>query len=221
MSMAQPAAAAPLSAEALAAIEARTLAHYDTHARQYWEGTRDHDVRQNIAALLSNIRSPAPFELLDLGCGPGRDLATFRALGHQATGVEGAAQAAALARAHSGCSVWEQSFLALQLPPAHFDGVFANASLFHVPGQELPRVLGELLACLKPGGVLFTSNPRGTGQEGWQGERYGAFHDWPAWQALVGAAGFELLDHFYRPDHLPPAQRPWLASVWRKPLPEI
>lgn len=210
----------PAQAAALAAIAARTLAHYDTHAREFWEGMRDHDVRQNIHALLSHIQGAVPFELLDLGCGPGRDLATFRALGHHATGLEGAPRAAAMARAHSGCTVWEQSFLALQLPAAHFDGVFANASLFHVPGQALPRVLGELRECLKPGGVLFTSNPRGQGQEGWQGERYGVFHDWPQWQALLGAAGFTLLDHFYRPEHLPLAQRPWLASVWRRPLPE-
>lgn len=210
----------PEPPDSLADIAARTLAHYDTHAQQYWEGTRDHDVQQNISALLSHIQAPPPFALLDLGCGPGRDLATFRALGHHATGLEGAPRAAAMARAHSGCPVWQQSFLALQLPAAHFDGVFANASLFHVPGQALPRVLRELHACLKPGGVLFSANPRGQGQEGWQGERYGVYHDWPQWQALLQAAGFEALTHYYRPAHLPLAQRPWLASVWRRPLPE-
>jgi len=207
----------PQDPETLAQIVARTLAHYDQHAQSYWDGTRDHDVSQNVAALLDQIHTALPFELLDLGCGPGRDLATFRALGHHATGLEGAPQAAALARAHSGCTVWEQSFLALDLPSGHFDGVFANASLFHVPGEALPRVLADLLACLKPGGVFFASNPRGAGQEGWQGDRYGAFHDWPAWRDHVCAAGFVALDHYYRPAHLPLAQRPWLASVWRKP----
>jgi len=67
--------------------------------------------------------------------------------------------------------------LALKLPGSHFDGVFANAVLFHVPTQELPRILRELHATLKSGGALFTSNPRGEGQEGWNGDRYGAFHD--------------------------------------------
>jgi len=77
-------------------------------------------------------------------------------------------------------------------------------------------VLRQLQACLRPGGVLFSSNPRGNGQEGWNGERYGVFHDWPTWRALVTAAGFDELDHFYRPPDLPIEQRPWLASVWRK-----
>jgi SAM-dependent methyltransferase len=118
---------------------------------------------------------PPPFDLLDFGFGPGRDLHTFKALGHRAVGLEGAPSAAALARAHSGCEVLEQSFLHLELPAQRYDGVFANAVLFHVPSQVLPQVLQQLQACLRPGGVLFSSNPRGDGQEGWNGERYGAF----------------------------------------------
>jgi len=206
----------PLSPDELHRIAARTLAHYDQHARSFWEGTRSHDVSQNIDALLSRIEAPPPFDLLDFGCGPGRDLMTFTALGHRAIGLEGSPQLAAMARANSGCEVLEQSFLALALPAGHFDGVFANAVLFHIPSQELPRVLKELHAALKPGGVLFSSNPRGEGQEGWNGERYGTYYDWPSWLSHVVAAGFAELSHFYRPAGLPLEQQPWLASVWRK-----
>jgi len=207
-----------LTPDDLQRIAARTLSHYDEQAQAYWEGTRDHDVSQNVDALLQSIEVPPPFELLDLGCGPGRDLKTFTALGHRATGLEGSAQLAALARANSGCEVLEQNLLALELPSSHFDGVFANAVLFHVPSQELPRILRQLHAALKPGGVLFTSNPRGEGQEGWNGDRYGAFHDWQTWRDFVCAAGFVELSHFYRPKGLPRDQQPWLASVWRKPM---
>ena len=208
----------PLTPEALQQIAARTLAHYDQNALAFWEGTRDHDVSQNISALLKFIEAPPPFELLDFGCGPGRDLKTFKALGHRATGLEGSPQLAAMARANSGCDVLEQNFLELSLPSSRFDGVFANAVLFHVPGQELPRVLGELYTTLKPGGVLLSSNPRGDGQEGWNGDRYGSFHDWPAWRDHMRAAGFVELAHYHRPAGLPREQQPWLASVWRKPI---
>lgn len=203
--------------DTLTQIAAQTLAHYEQNADAYWQGTRGHDVRQNIAALLQHIEVPPPFELLDFGCGPGRDLKTFVELGHRVTGLEGAAQPAAMARAYSGCPVLQQNFLELDLPDARFDGVFANAVLFHVPSEALPRVLGQLHASLKPGGVLFSSNPRGDGQEGWNGERYGAFHDWPTWQRYMTSAGFVELAHYYRPAGLPLAQQPWLASVWRKP----
>ena len=194
----------------------KTLEYYERCAVEFREGTRDHDVSQNIAALLRHIRGAPPWHILDLGCGPGRDLATLRDLGHVAVGLDGSPALAAMAREHSGCEVWEQDFLALRLPAARFDGIFANACLFHVPTQELPRVLRELHATLKPGGVLFSSNPRGHNQEGWSGGRYGVFHDLAAWRSFLEAAGFSELEHFYRPPGLPREQQPWLASVWRR-----
>ena len=59
-----------LTPEDLQQIAARTLTHYDQNAHAFWQGTRDHDVRQNIDALLAQIQVPAPFDLLDFGCGP-------------------------------------------------------------------------------------------------------------------------------------------------------
>ena len=94
--------------------------------------------------------------------------------------------------------------------------MFANASLFHVPGQALPDVLRALHATLKPTGVLFSSNPRGNNQEGWNDARYGAYHDLEAWRRYLTDAGFVELEHYYRPPGLPREQQPWLASVWRK-----
>jgi SAM-dependent methyltransferase len=197
-------------------ISAVTLAHYEQHAEVFRAATRDHDVSQNIDALLRHIRGPAPYTILDFGCGPGRDLRSFARLGHRAIGLEGSAGFAAMARADTGCDVWQQDFLKLELPPAYFDGVFANASLFHVPAQELPRVLGQLHDTLKPGGVLFSSNPRGQNEENWRGGRYGAYHDLRGWSAYMTGAGFCELEHYYRPTGLRCAEQPWLASVWRR-----
>src|SRR5262249_25169660 len=53
-----------------------TLEHYNQYADEFWQGTRDHDVSQNIAALLQYIRNEPPFKILDFGCGPGRALKT-------------------------------------------------------------------------------------------------------------------------------------------------
>jgi SAM-dependent methyltransferase len=200
----------------LDSIAALTLQHYNQRAEDFREGTRDHDVSQNIAALLRHIQGQPPYRILDFGCGPGRDLKTFRALGHNAIGLDGCPRFVEMARADSGCEVWLQNFLELELPVAHFDGIFANAVLFHVPSQELPQVLRQLHASLKPGGVLFSSNPRGENQEGWHGERYGAYHDLASWHAQLSATGFVELEHYYRPAGLPREQQPWLASVWRK-----
>jgi SAM-dependent methyltransferase len=203
-------------AEALARISAGTLASYAQRAQAFRDGTRDHDVRQNIDALLAHIEGDPPCTILDFGCGPGRDLATFTRLGHVAIGLEGTAAFAAMAREATGCEVWEQDFLALDLPSERFDGIFANASLFHVPRQELPRVLRELHATLKPRGVLFSSNPHGDNSEGWNRGRYGAYHDLAAWERFLRDAGFTPLTHYYRPPGVPRAEQPWLAGVARK-----
>ena len=201
----------------LDAISAITLDDYQRNAEGFREGTRDHDVSQNIEALLRHLGPGGPFDILDFGCGPGRDLQTFLRLGHRPVGLDGTARFVEMARTDAGCEVWQQNFLALELPAERFDGVFANASLFHVPLQELPRVLGQLHATLRPGGVLFSSNPRGQNEEGGNGQRYGAWHDYARWRELLEAAGFQALEHYYRPAGLPREQQPWLASVWRKP----
>ena len=208
-----------LTTQDLAKIAELTIGHYNRRAESYWEGTRDHDVSQNITALLQHIKARPPFTILDLGCGPGRDLVAFTGLGHIAVGLEGASRLVAMARAHSGCEVWQQDLLALDLPPQGFDGIFANAVLFHIPSQELPRVLRQLHSTLKPDGVLFSSNPRGQNEEGWSGERYGSYHDLETWRRYLSAAGFVEIDHYYRPAGLPREQQPWLASVWRRMAP--
>ncbi|KAF1041688.1 MAG: Trans-aconitate 2-methyltransferase [Herbaspirillum frisingense] len=201
---------------------AGTLGHYQRNAEGFRVGTWDHDVSQNIAALLEALSARAgeagkgPFAILDLGCGPGRDLLALSRMGHVATGLDGTAEFVRMAREASGCEVFHQDFIRLELPPLRFDGVFANASLFHVPSAELPRVLRELHGALKEGGILFSSNPRGADVEGWSGERYGVWHSLEGWRRYLVAAGFAELRHYYRPDGLPREQQPWLASVWQK-----
>lgn len=201
---------------ALAEISRRTVAHYEADPQGFWEGTRDHDVSQNRCALLDALEERARLTILDLGCGPGRDLAYFRSLGHDAVGLDACPSFVRMAHELTGCEVWLQDFLALSLPVARFDGIFANASLFHVPSQELPRVLAKLHAALKPAGVLFASNPRGNGEEGFQGERYGHFIDLPGWQRYLTGADFEVIRHYYRPEDRPRPQQPWLAIVARR-----
>ena len=66
-----------------------TIGHYDRVAEDYWHGTRNHDVSQNYEAFLTAIEGDPPYTILDLGCGPGRDLMYFSSLGHEVIGLEG------------------------------------------------------------------------------------------------------------------------------------
>ncbi len=207
----------PLDKPTLDTVAASTVAHYARSAKSFKAGTWDHDVSQNRQALLDAIQTPPPYVILDVGCGPGRDVVYFHSLGHEAVGLDACLPFVEMAREVSGCEILHQSFLELDLPMERFDGVFANASLFHVPTQELGRVLRALHDTLVPGGVLFCSNPRGEDTEGVRGERYGAYHTLETWRAYVTSAGFAEVDHYYRPEGKPRHEQPWLATVWRRP----
>ena len=88
---------------------------------------------QNYKALLDSIESEIPFKILDFGCGPGRDLRYFKSLGHIPTGIEGSETFVKFARTTIGCDVHHMNFINLDLPQFEYDGIFANATLFHVP----------------------------------------------------------------------------------------
>ena len=68
-------------------LEKFNIAHYEENAETFRIGTQDHDVSQNIAALLDALPTDRTLDILDFGCGPGRDLRVFKALGHRPVGL--------------------------------------------------------------------------------------------------------------------------------------
>ncbi|MBV1873781.1 MAG: class I SAM-dependent methyltransferase [Gammaproteobacteria bacterium] len=196
-------------------IQAITLQHYSERAEDFWQGTKGHDVSQNYRAFLSAMPATQELDILDFGCGPGRDVQYFKSLGHRPVGLDGSEAFCEMASAYTACPILHQAFLSLDLVASSFDGIFANASLFHVPSQALPRVLGQLRSALRPGGILFTSNPRGN-EEGWIGQRFAHHMQLDASTRFLNAAGFEVLTHYYRPEGKPCHEQRWLAMVSRK-----
>ena len=195
----------------------KTIEHYSANPQGFWQGTKDHDVTQNINALLTNIQGTGPFNILDFGCGPGRDLKYFKDLGHEAHGLDGCPEFCEMAKSYANTKVFHQNFIEIKLESNFYHGIFANASLFHVPKTRLLDVLKILHHSLIENGVLFTSNPRGQGED-FTGTRYAHFMEIGEFQSLVESCGFKLIDHYYRPQNLPLEQRPWLACVFRKIL---
>ena len=208
-------------AERDASKSAATIADYDAVAEAFDAGNRDHDVSQNLDALLGPLAGRERPAVVDLGCAGGRDLVALTARGCEACGVDGSPAFCALARkAAPGCTVLEQDFVALDLPAKTFDGAFANASLFHVPSEHLADVLRRVFESLKPGGVFFASNAHGFGEdrEGWTDGRTPSTKSWvcwlseATWRRYCEDAGFVFLRSYFRG-----RSKAFLATVWRKP----
>ena len=87
-----------------------TIDHYAACPIDFWEGTRHHDVSQNIAALLRHAPGERP-TILDFGCGPGRDLRELNTRGCEAIGLEGCLEFCEMARTYSGSKVLHQNFV--------------------------------------------------------------------------------------------------------------
>ena len=216
-----------MTTDAVGAACRATIDDYAAVAEEYAAGNMNHDVSQNIDSLLGPLSEQQlgrPLDILDVCCASGRDLVAFTKLGHHAVGLDGVTAFCEMSRALSGCEVWEQDLASLDLPAARFDGIFANACLFHVPRAGLPGTLEALHGALRPGGVLFVSNAHGFGEdkEGWTDGRSEATRSYvcwlseESWVATCKAAGFTLLDLFYRPPGRPRIRQPFLATVWQK-----
>jgi len=157
-------------------------------------------------------------KILDLGCGLGRDLIAFQQMGYKVTGLDATPAFVEMAKQSAGCEVWQQRFLGLELPSNNFDGIFANASLIHVPSAEMLRVFKHLHQALSDRGVLLMSMVRGD-REGFSerptGYRYVTGWEYQSLKPKLEAAKFQILHHYYRPQGLPIEECSWLVMVAR------
>jgi SAM-dependent methyltransferase len=140
---------------------------YDTpsSARTYAAATRDADLSPLRTRFLAHVPTPtdAPPHILDLGTGSGRDALAFRKAGYRVTALDPSPAMAALARELAGVLVRVLRAQDLEDTGA-YDGIWACASLLHVPWDELPDVFRRLERALRPGGVLYASFKPGEGE---------------------------------------------------------
>ena len=188
-----------LSAAELTRISASTLAHYDDGAEAFWEGTRDHDVSQNVAALLAHLDRAGP------AADPRPRLRPRSRSAHAsapwATRPSGstARRASSTWRARTPAArCWHQDFLALDLPPAASTASSPTRRSSTCPRRSCRACSRELHAALRRA-ACSSLEPARARQEGWQGERYGTYLSLTRGAAIWTAAGFVELEHYYRP----------------------
>ena len=145
--------------------------YYNKNAKNFFEGTVNTDMTEHYAAFMQKL--PQKAHILDAGCGSGRDSLYFINQGYQVTAIDASEELCKLAEAYIGQPVLCLKFQDITFENT-FDGIWACASLLHVPSLELEQVLSCLKRALKQGGLLYASFKYGD-FEGRRNERY--FHD--------------------------------------------
>jgi len=193
-----------------------TLDFYDRNAASFDERTRHMDMRPWMQPFIDRLRAGA--KILDVGCGPGRDVQTFRDLGFDAAGIDGSHAMVELARTIAPTAIIEHiSFDKIEFVDA-FDGIWANASLLHVPADQIDDVMHRLARALRIGGVMYMSVKAGDGARIHNDRRF--FYDYSdsSLRALFSRnLNFELIGV----DESPPGdaqsdQKSWLHALARK-----
>ena len=142
-----------------------TLDYYSRNAARFAAETASADLSAARGRFLALLPSPSA-SILDFGCGSGRDTKVFLELGCRVTAADGSPELCVLASAYTGIPVRQMLFSELDETEA-YDGIWACASLLHVPFAELPDIFRRMVTALKPGGVIYASFKYGT----FEGER--------------------------------------------------
>ena len=188
-----------------------TLAYYERNARSFCAATVALDLSALYARFLPLL--PAGGHILDVGCGSGRDARAFLAQGYTVTAFDASPALAQQARAYCGIPV---QVLRVQEGPwmACFDGIWARASLLHVPMRELPEVLGRLTVALKPGGVLYLSFKYGHGERHCEGRHFTDLDEAGLLMLLGAVPGLLLREQWITADQRPERHgEQWLNAV--------
>ncbi len=172
-------------------IEAQTLQFYNENAKEFFE----HTVGLNFSAWQDPFLAllPPGGKILDAGCGSGRDSKRFLQMGHKVTAFDASPTMVERARTVTGLPVRLLRFQDVDFV-CEFDGVWANASLLHVPKALILNALRPLVRALKPGGVFYASFRFGD-QETYQDGRLFNNYNEEGFRAVAAQlAGVEILN---------------------------
>ncbi|QIB50509.1 DUF3427 domain-containing protein [Pseudomonas sp. OIL-1] len=131
-----------------------TLGYYDANAEAFVDSTFDVSMDGIYRVFLADVTAGG--HILDAGCGSGRDAMHFHRLGYRISAFDASQAITALAQQKTGLPIAHRSFLDVD-ERSVYDGVWACASLLHLPENQIPSVLGRLWMALKPGGTLYAS----------------------------------------------------------------
>jgi SAM-dependent methyltransferase len=150
------------------AIKEETLSYYRKNAENFVKGTINADMEFNRKKFLQRL--PDHGKILDFGCGSGRDAKVFLNLGYEVEAADGCRELCEMAAEYTGIVVRQMDFMELDVREK-YDGIWACASVLHLPYEEIKAVMEKMAEALKENGVFYVSFKYGE-FEGWRNGRY-------------------------------------------------
>lgn len=199
-----------------------TVQSYNATAQEYAEQTKNFHPEKEAEKFLSHI--PKGASILDLGCGPGRDAAVFTNKGYEVTGIDPSGKLLEIARDAAPFSIFQHGY-AEDIPfmDEEFSGVWACASLLHVPRANLPRALNEVYRVSRPGAIFAPSFKRGEGEEMFKDNRYGGVEKFFSYyqrseiEEMLENSGFNNIDYWGTDANDSYATNPWMTFFCSRP----
>ena len=148
--------------------QSQTLNYYNENAAAFINGTASADIAETRDRFAKYL--PPGALILDFGCGSGRDTKAFLASGFRVDATDGSEEICREASTFTGIDVQHLLFQDLDAVD-RYDGIWACASILHLPKHELGPVMQKIAQALKPGGILYTSFKYGD-FEGFRNSRY-------------------------------------------------
>jgi SAM-dependent methyltransferase len=194
-------------------LSAMTINYYDAHAKEYCDLTQHLDLSTFYAHFLAEL--PRAAHILDAGCGSGRDTKIFLDRGYRVTAIDASSELARLAAEYTNQPCEVLRFQEMEFRE-EFDGVWACASLLHIPKHEMYDVIPRFIRALKPGGIFYLSLKEGEGERMAEDGRF--FCDYTRASLQQIFAHFPSLHElaFWRTEEIRNGRQSWLNLRFRK-----
>lgn len=190
-----------------------SVEYYDKNAVEYFEQTVDINMQTLWDLFTAQLQEGA--SILDLGCGSGRDSAYFISCGFDVTAMDASEEMCDLASIHIGQDVLKLSFAEMDFNEV-FDGIWACASLLHVPGDQIEEIFAKVVKSLKENGVLFMSFYYGDFEGDRNGRYYKDYRTRSIKDLISGYENLEIIEIDKCDDMNPEVSAQWIYALLRK-----
>jgi SAM-dependent methyltransferase len=190
-----------------------TIDYYNDHAEEYFLNSKSTKLCRLYDTFLNFL--PSGGLILDAGCGSGRDTKYFLSLGYKVIAIDASEEMARLSSQFTGHKTIQMDFYDLDFEQQSFDGIWALASLLHIPKKDIDHIIGNFSDILKTDGVFCMSFKEGIGERLEEGRFFNDYTESEFRTLMAKQSSLEIKDLWLGTDSLGRTQR-WITALLRK-----